>query len=222
MITRFEEDDKTLKKFFGTNNSIIPLDIGTVRRFNSPNFVLFNNNCLSESLTIRVEYEEKIKLMHLVVNCNFKFKVFLYYTTQICETLIPIGLKKSFVETIESLKKEIMTVELTLKQKQDEIQALKSKKENSLETLKSLKVELKNLENQETKQNHEMAKLKEKWIESIKEYQDFLNSVSKTEEYCISRRIMSIFSECNLKTYSIEKSLRDIDNFVELNVMKNQ
>ena len=214
MITSYEPNDDTLKKFLGTN-SIIPPDLTKVNQFTASNVVLYNNNqIIYKGITVNVSYNDFNRQMTVRVEADVQFKFFVYYTTEITKTPVVEKVKSSFAQKASQNRQKVVTVESKVKEHHQRIKELKDENKEKLDRQAILKTNITSL-------STEIATLTKTIKDGHKELEKELNdeiasvqSIQKDELYLVGDKIIKIFQK-NLLKSNIQEQFFAIDKFVE-------
>lgn len=217
LVTKFEQDDQSMKKFFGMEH-IIPKDIETVRKFcESSDLVLYDNRTSRNKnffITITNQISSNSTLQ-LKVSFNSKFKIFFFSTSTLKETIIATSMKTSFHEKIDPIKGEIEELNQKILEFQQTIQNSELEGTRRMENQNDLKTNLiPNLESMLKTKQKELETLNQKMDETKQRQNDLLESIKKSKEYVIAGEFLKIFKKFEFKSNQMEIAFNEINSFI--------
>lgn len=218
LITRYEKNDDTLKTYLKTGG-IIPDDIKKIKNF-SGDIVLYNNNTSFNSyIEVKSNYDDSTKQLKISAKCNIPFKMYLYYTQELNNSLIFDKSKQHFQTKVTYNEKRSTDLMKQIEQNVNEIELLKLKdidkrnKKNDI-MIKHAECELKIKELQQN-----LNQMNITINDTLDKQGNVINVIKNNELYVTANKILKIFNKNHLRS-SINDQVSKINKFCDESLLK--
>jgi len=219
LITRYEQNDDTMKAFFG-NNSIIPMDFDKVRQFAGAVVLYNSSNGINRNIAVDNSFTEGSRQLRVKAQCSDgQFKMFLFYCTDITRSLVPSLVKSTFNTKIQSNRKKTLDLETQITSALNEIEKLKANDTAKRSRQTELRTLMTELNIQITNYTNSLNSNTNSFNVELSNQHKYLGSIKSHELYTTGSRIQRIFNLNKLKS-SINDQILAIDKFTNDETLK--